>query len=200
MSGTVAQRFCTGLRRVSLGGILCLFAVGTAPAAPPNDNLASAAVLTGVTNFATGSNDGATFEVNEPSHANAVGGKSVWWTWQSPFTGSVFISTAGSSFDTLLSVYTGDAIPNLQVVVENDDVDGGFGVVTSAVIFRAYAGEIFRIAVDGYSGATGTVRLAVGRAGSPMEIAGPVLFLCTPLAGFISGEVMNVNGGAVLVG
>jgi 3-oxoacyl-[acyl-carrier protein] reductase len=27
-----------------------------------------------------------------------------------------------------------------------------------------------------------------------------VLFLCTPLAGFISGEVVNVNGGAVLVG
>jgi 3-oxoacyl-[acyl-carrier protein] reductase len=27
-----------------------------------------------------------------------------------------------------------------------------------------------------------------------------VLFLCTPLAGFISGEILNVNGGAVLVG
>jgi 3-oxoacyl-[acyl-carrier protein] reductase len=32
------------------------------------------------------------------------------------------------------------------------------------------------------------------------EIAGPILFLCTPLAGFISGEIVNVNGGAVLVG
>ncbi len=42
--------------------------------------------------------------------------------------------------------------------------------------------------------------IPVGRAGTPREIAGPVLFLCTPLAGFISGEVMNVNGGAVLVG
>lgn len=42
--------------------------------------------------------------------------------------------------------------------------------------------------------------IPVGRPGSPREIAGPVLFLCTPLAGFISGEVVNVNGGAVLVG
>jgi 3-oxoacyl-[acyl-carrier protein] reductase len=42
--------------------------------------------------------------------------------------------------------------------------------------------------------------IPVGRPGSPGEIAGPVLFLCTPLAGFISGEVLNVNGGAVLVG
>jgi 3-oxoacyl-[acyl-carrier protein] reductase len=40
----------------------------------------------------------------------------------------------------------------------------------------------------------------VGRAASPREIAGPVLFLCTPLAGFISGEILNVNGGAVLAG
>jgi len=42
--------------------------------------------------------------------------------------------------------------------------------------------------------------IPVGRVASPREIAGPVLFLCTPLAGFISGEVLNVNGGAVLVG
>jgi 3-oxoacyl-[acyl-carrier protein] reductase len=42
--------------------------------------------------------------------------------------------------------------------------------------------------------------IPVGRAGTAREIAGPVLFLCTPLAGFISGEVLNVNGGAVLVG
>ena len=42
--------------------------------------------------------------------------------------------------------------------------------------------------------------IPVGRAGSAREIAGPVLFLCTPLAGFISGEVLNANGGAVLVG
>ena len=42
--------------------------------------------------------------------------------------------------------------------------------------------------------------IPVGRVATPREIAGPVLFLCTPLAGFISGEVLNVNGGAVLVG
>jgi 3-oxoacyl-[acyl-carrier protein] reductase len=42
--------------------------------------------------------------------------------------------------------------------------------------------------------------IPVGRVAMPREIAGPVLFLCTPLAGFISGEVLNVNGGAVLVG
>jgi 3-oxoacyl-[acyl-carrier protein] reductase len=42
--------------------------------------------------------------------------------------------------------------------------------------------------------------IPVGRVATAREIAGPIVFLCTPLAGFISGEVLNVNGGAVLVG
>ena len=42
--------------------------------------------------------------------------------------------------------------------------------------------------------------IPLGRVASAREIAGPVLFLCTPLAGFISGEVLNVNGGSVLAG
>jgi len=42
--------------------------------------------------------------------------------------------------------------------------------------------------------------IPVGRVGKPEEIAAPVLFLCTEHAGFITGEIFNVNGGAVLVG
>jgi 3-oxoacyl-[acyl-carrier protein] reductase len=42
--------------------------------------------------------------------------------------------------------------------------------------------------------------IPLGRVGHVDEIAGPILFLCTPLAGFCSGEIFNVNGGAVLVG
>src|SRR6266849_6207739 len=42
--------------------------------------------------------------------------------------------------------------------------------------------------------------IPLGRVGKPEEIAAPVLFLCTEHAGFITGEVFNVNGGAVLVG
>lgn len=42
--------------------------------------------------------------------------------------------------------------------------------------------------------------IPLGRAAKPEELAAPILFLCTPHAGFITGEVFNVNGGAVLVG
>jgi 3-oxoacyl-[acyl-carrier protein] reductase len=43
-------------------------------------------------------------------------------------------------------------------------------------------------------------QIPLGRVGKPEEIAAPVLFLCTPMASFITGEVFNVNGGAVLAG
>ena len=42
--------------------------------------------------------------------------------------------------------------------------------------------------------------IPMGRAGKAEEIAGPILFLCTEYASFITGEIFNVNGGAVLVG
>jgi len=42
--------------------------------------------------------------------------------------------------------------------------------------------------------------IPLGRVGKPEEIAAPILFLCTEHSGFITGEILNVNGGAVLVG
>lgn len=36
--------------------------------------------------------------------------------------------------------------------------------------------------------------------GSPDEIAGPIVFLCSSWATYITGEVLNVNGGSVLCG
>ncbi len=42
--------------------------------------------------------------------------------------------------------------------------------------------------------------IPLGRPAETEEIAGPIVFLCTPWAGFVSGEVFNVNGGAVLAG
>jgi 3-oxoacyl-[acyl-carrier protein] reductase len=43
-------------------------------------------------------------------------------------------------------------------------------------------------------------KIPLGRVGTPEEIAAPILFLCSEHAGFITGEIFNVNGGAVLVG
>jgi len=45
-----------------------------------------------------------------------------------------------------------------------------------------------------------TSLIPLRRAGTPEEIAGPILFLASDLANFITGEILNVNGGSVLVG
>jgi 3-oxoacyl-[acyl-carrier protein] reductase len=42
--------------------------------------------------------------------------------------------------------------------------------------------------------------IPLGRVARAEEIAGPILFMASELATFINGEVLNVNGGAVLCG
>jgi len=42
--------------------------------------------------------------------------------------------------------------------------------------------------------------IPLGRIPPPEDIAGPIVFLCSDMARHITGEILNVNGGAVLVG
>jgi len=42
--------------------------------------------------------------------------------------------------------------------------------------------------------------IPIGRVGTPEEIAGAVLFLASELSTFVNGEILNVNGGAVMCG
>ena len=42
--------------------------------------------------------------------------------------------------------------------------------------------------------------IPLGRVASADDVAGPILFLCSELGRHVTGEILNVNGGAVLVG
>ena len=42
--------------------------------------------------------------------------------------------------------------------------------------------------------------IPVGRVATAEDIAGPIAFLCSPLARHVTGEILNVNGGSVLCG
>ncbi len=59
------------------------------------------------------------------------------------------------------------------------------------------------MSASAYAGA-GRARIAesipLGRVATAADVAGPIVFLCTPLARHITGEVLNVNGGSVLCG
>lgn len=42
--------------------------------------------------------------------------------------------------------------------------------------------------------------IPLGRVATAEDVAGPIAFLCSPLARHITGEILNVNGGSVLCG
>ncbi len=42
--------------------------------------------------------------------------------------------------------------------------------------------------------------IPLGRVATPDDVAGPIVFLCSPLARHVTGEILNVNGGSVLCG
>src|SRR5207302_6942049 len=100
----------------------------------------------------SGTNVGATREPGEPDHGGKHGSNSVWYVWNPPATGIATFTTSGSTFDTLLGVYTGTALTNLTAVARDED-SGGY--VTSAARFNASARVNYYIAVDGFGGAQG---------------------------------------------
>ena len=125
---------------------------------PTNDNFANRLAITG--GQVTASNASATRERSEPKNDGAPGGKSLWWSWTAAASGTVVMTTAGSSFDTTLGVYTGTALGSLNTIASNDD-DPTADVLTSRVRFSAVAGQTYQISVDGYSGDAGTIVLTV---------------------------------------
>ena len=121
---------------------------------PTNDMFADRIVLSGATIIVTGNNANATAESGEPAFLNR--GKSVWWTWTAPFNGIVTNSTVGSSFDTVLGVYTGSSVDALGIVAEDDNNGGGSA---SLAVFECVKGTAYQLAVDGPGGASGIILL-----------------------------------------
>jgi 3-oxoacyl-[acyl-carrier protein] reductase len=60
--------------------------------------------------------------------------------------------------------------------------------------------EMAAIPYSGEGRAAIEASIPLGRVADAEDVAGPVVFLCSPLARHITGEVMNVNGGSVLCG
>lgn len=109
------------------------------------------------------SNIGATRQPGEPAHGLTQQGHSLWWAWKAEQNLPVTISTAGSQFDTILSVYTGSTLEQLSLVAESDDLHPGSE--QSSVTFQALAGTVYYIAVDGYANEIGIINLTL----SPRE-------------------------------
>ncbi len=129
---------------------------GRRPPIPANNDFASAILLSGTSGQALGDSRGATKQTAEPDHYGyADATASVWWAWTAPAATQVVFDTVGSSFDTVLAVYTGTSVSVLTPVASNDDASG----TASRVTFDTVAGAVYRIAVAGTGGSSGDVVL-----------------------------------------
>ena len=103
----------------------------------------------------------ATTDPAEPPHCGVTGGASYWLMYQPPTNGTMTLDTVGSSYDTVMEVYTyngaltgyGDLI---SVACDNDSVSlhGPSRVAFQAVKTRKYV-----VVVDGVNGVRGTAWL-----------------------------------------
>ena len=128
--------------------------------APDNDDFANATMISGASGSVTGTNLGASVEEDEPLslEPDFESTATVWWRWTAPTNGTFAFSTRGSNFDTVLGVYTGSAVDELEEVASNDDSFGS----TSAVSFDAVMGTTYYFAVGGYEEAAGSIILSWG--------------------------------------
>ena len=116
------------------------------------DNFADRVPLFGPTGMISFTNAAATHEPGEPLHAGKPGEHSVWYTWTPSANGIATLRTVGSTFDTLLAVYLGNALTNLEALAADEDRGGYF---TSEVRFNVVGGLPYQIAVDGFGNAAG---------------------------------------------
>ncbi|HXJ74950.1 MAG TPA: hypothetical protein VNM37_18990, partial [Candidatus Dormibacteraeota bacterium] len=116
---------------------------------PVNDDFSNATTINGSDATVTGRNIGATSEVGEPRQTSGGPQNSVWWKWTAPASGEFSLSTDGSTFDTVLTVYSGAVLAGLHWVAADDDSDAG---LKSRVVFRSVAGETYFISVAGFGG------------------------------------------------
>lgn len=130
---------------------------GTAPTGGLRRRITAVSGYSGTQIFATRSGK----DPAEPNHCGVVGGSSYWLSYAPPVTGTVFLDTAGSAYDTLLAVYTDDGLGNgyasLISVACNDNASPT--LTTSSLTFNGTVGVTYYIVVDGKNGAYGSAYL-----------------------------------------
>jgi hypothetical protein len=148
---------------IILSLVFAATARGNGGAPPANDNFANAQTLA-LQNGSTSvivNNANATKEPGEPNHAENQGGKSFWFKFTPTQTKVIRVQTTDTTVNTLLAIYTGSAVNNLQIVSFNDN--RLFADLSSNADVMMVAGTTYYIAVDGafFQGAVseGDIRL-----------------------------------------
>ena len=109
-------------------------------------------------------------------------------------------STAGQRGEAYHSDYAASKGAIISLVKGLCTEVGGRGITVNAVAPGWIDTEMSEDALQGEDRAAIEAAIPIGRVATAEDVAGPILLLCSPLARHITGEILNVNGGAVLVG
>ncbi len=161
-----------------------------------NDPFAGAQAISGASGTVAGTTIGASREAGEPAHGGQGASASIWYRWTAPSSGTLRVTTQGSSFDTLLGAYTGMSVGALTPLDANDD--NGGGGLWSSIAIPVTAGSTYFIAVDGYGGYTGAATLnwtLSGSAPAPPAVPNDMFSAAQEITG-TSGSVTGSTVGA----
>lgn len=119
-------------------------------------------VVRGYTGTQIFSTHRSTREPGEPNHCGVVGGSSKWIAFSPETNGVIYMNTDGSSYDTILAVYTGTGESYVLLKEVACDNNSGLDGRDSALSFVAERGTNYFVVVDGANGVSGTVKLNYG--------------------------------------
>jgi 3-oxoacyl-[acyl-carrier protein] reductase len=109
-------------------------------------------------------------------------------------------STAGQRGEPFYSHYAASKGAIIALTQSLGAELGPRGVRVNCVAPGWVTTDMSREALDGADGAAIRRAIPLGRPGTPEEVAGPIAFLASDLSSYLHGQVLSVNGGAVLVG
>ena len=203
---------------------------------PPNDNFASAITINNLNFFDFQDSSGATTESADPTppcahqYTSAQGNtgghpngayNTIWYTFTPVFSASLFLETQGSSYDTVLSVWTGTGTSEATLTATNlacnDDVVPGVQIQSQITSVSLTAGTTYYIMVSSFGPPDPNPIALGGRAQfhamynggqnpsptvttiSPTSApsGGPPFMLTADGTGFLSGAQVNFNGTAL---
>jgi hypothetical protein len=168
-------------------------------AAPSNDNFANSTKVPGGGQAYVTSNARATMEPGEPAHAgDSRTAASLWWNYAPPVAGPVLVDSGGSDVSTVVGVYTGSSVNNLQQVASARGSTSSTGRKGAFVLFQAKAGVPYQIAVASLSSdSVGELNVNIG-AGLLPDTNSPTVTITSPQNGIgAAGPRLLVAGSAV---
>lgn len=180
----------------ALGGVGTLNITAPVPAAPANDNCANAitmadgVIYTGDTSLAT--QDGtAACPNNNPS-------ADVWYKYTPLTSGSWNVTLCGSTYDTVVNIYTGTCGSLTSVACNDDDGNPGGNpncaeTLSSSINVAMTANTTYWIRVGGYNGAVGPYQARVVGGGG---CAAPANDNCANRQGFTGNQAFTLCGAS----